>query len=122
VRQSVAKQVGDVPICECVEKVRSLTATHDQSFGAQDTQTLRHGREFLGQRLHQFRHAAFAVRQQIKNPQACGVAQGPKQLRPSFDGRQRIGGSGSFRVNVLALSTGRSRIPDGSPLLPNFNT
>jgi hypothetical protein len=63
--QGVLNQIGNVPVCQCIIKVRSLPPAFEQAFAPQDAQTLGHCGELLANRGHNLGDTAFAVLEQL---------------------------------------------------------
>src|SRR5260370_935245 len=69
-RQRILDQIDHVPIRQGVIDVRALAAADHQARIAQDPQTLRNGREFLLDRVHDLRHTPLPLGQQLQKPPA----------------------------------------------------
>jgi len=101
VSQRVLDQTGNVLVCQSVKQVRSLTAAADQPFAAKDAQSLRHGREFLPQRAHNFARAPLAFQQKLKDVQPRGVSHRSKKPCRPFQRNLVVGRSARWANRVF---------------------
>ena len=77
-RQRVLNQVGNVPICQCVEKMIPISPSNDQALRAKNAKSLRDCREFIVSSRHDFGHAQLALLEQFQNPQPRRISHGTK--------------------------------------------
>jgi len=74
VRQRVLNHVGDVPICQCTNQVIAAAAANDQTFGAEDAETLRDRGELFVRGGHDLGDAHLAFLEQLQDLQTGSIS------------------------------------------------